>query len=135
MSGNAGDRTIFVYGSLLQGESNHRLLDGQTFIGEGTVRDFGLFVTHDDYPYAAALSGARIAGEVYCVDAATGAYLDRFEGSDGYAAEPVWVRLSTGQLVVAEIYLVPAERIAEMGARRYPAARWTGPRPAGGEQS
>lgn len=121
------DRQIFVYGSLKRGEYNHCRLAGQEFVGEGAVRDFGLFVSHGRYPYAAALEGARIVGEVYRVDAATGDLLDAFERSDGYYPEPVWVRLRTGQLVVAEIYVVTPERLAALGARRYPAAVWRGP--------
>jgi gamma-glutamylcyclotransferase (GGCT)/AIG2-like uncharacterized protein YtfP len=121
------DRQVFVYGSLKRGEYNHCHIAAQEFLGEGSVRDYGLYVTHGRYPYAAALDGARIVGEVYRVDAATGMMLDAFEASDGYYPEPVWVRLRTGQLIVAEIYIVTPERLAALGARRYPSAVWRGP--------
>ncbi|HEX2173090.1 MAG TPA: gamma-glutamylcyclotransferase family protein [Dehalococcoidia bacterium] len=120
-------RTIFVYGSLKSGEYNHCRIADQEFLGLGSVRDYGLYVSHDRYPYAAALEGARIVGEVYRVDAATGALLDAFEGSDGYYPEPVWVRLRTGQLIVAEIYIVGPDRLAELGAQRYRSPIWRGP--------
>ena len=120
-------RLLFVYGSLKQGEYNHGRLADQVFVGEGYVRDYALFVAHPYYPYAAPKEGARIWGEVYEVDAATAALIDRFEASDGYWPEPVWVRLTTGQRIVAEIYVVSPERIAELGAERYPSSRWHGP--------
>ena len=120
-------RLIFVYGSLKYGEYNHARIADQAFVGEGYVRDYALFVAHPYYPYAAPLEGARIWGEVYQVDAWTAGVLDRFEASDGYWPEPVWVRLTTGQRIVAEIYVVTPERIAELGAQRYPSARWHGP--------
>lgn len=121
------DRVLFVYGSLKQGEYNHCRLAGQTFLGAGAVRDYGLFQAHPYYPYAAPLEGARIVGEVYRVDAATAAIVDDFEASDGYQPEPVWVRLASGQRIVAEMYVVSQERLNELGARRSPSANWRGP--------
>jgi gamma-glutamylaminecyclotransferase len=76
---SAGTR-VFVYGTLLYGEENHRLLARARFIGaartrpEFELRDFG------DYP-GLVRGGAQVvvAGEVYEVDAALLAELDRFE--------------------------------------------------------
>lgn len=124
IGGPAIDRLIFVYGSLSRGEANHHQLAGSAFVGEGTVRDHALYLADQPYPYAAPLAGGRIAGEVYRVGAATARFLDEFEGSDGYLPRPVWVRLTTGQLVAAEIYAVTPDRIAALGARRYPRTRW-----------
>jgi gamma-glutamylcyclotransferase (GGCT)/AIG2-like uncharacterized protein YtfP len=71
---------VFVYGSLLSGESNHRVLAGAALVGE--ARTEARYTLHDLGAYLAMTAGGEhaIAGELYEVDAETLAALDRLEG-------------------------------------------------------
>lgn len=78
--------TIFVYGSLMRGMSNHDFLDATTdatraiFLGVAvTVPRFTL-VSMGVYPGIIAAGDTATLGEVYDVDDATLARLDRLEG-------------------------------------------------------
>ena len=73
---------LFVYGTLKRGCSNHRYLANQTFVGVArTVPGFCLYDL-GGYPGIAAKEDDRdgVVGEVWSVDAAALAELDRFEG-------------------------------------------------------
>jgi gamma-glutamylcyclotransferase (GGCT)/AIG2-like uncharacterized protein YtfP len=71
---------VFVYGSLLTGESNHRFVARSTLVGEARTQD--IFSLYDLGAYPALVAGGRhaVIGEVYEVDEATLAELDRLEG-------------------------------------------------------
>lgn len=112
---------VFVYGSLLRGMHNHRLLDGARFVGAArtpprfTLRDLGSF------PAIVAGGRTQIVGEIYEVDAETLERLDRLEGHPHhYRREPI--ELERGE--VAEIYVY----VAPLGARAHavPSGDWRG---------
>ncbi len=70
---------LFVYGSLLQGELRHGVLEGSRRLGpvlaRASLRDLG--------SYPALLGGSgTVVGELYAVDARTLAQIDRIEGYD-----------------------------------------------------
>jgi gamma-glutamylcyclotransferase (GGCT)/AIG2-like uncharacterized protein YtfP len=70
---------LFVYGTLLQGESGHSLLDGAAPLGSArTTAAFDLF---DLGPYPALVAGGSVAvaGEVYEVTARSLAAIDIHE--------------------------------------------------------
>ena len=73
---------VFVYGTLKRGGSNHFLLAGQEFAG--TARTLPGFALYDleGYPGMVADGAASegISGEVWSVDPACLAELDRLEG-------------------------------------------------------
>lgn len=71
---------VFVYGTLLAGERNHRLLVGATLVGE--ARTSPTFTLHDLGAFPGLVRGGThaVAGEVYEVNALTLAALDRLEG-------------------------------------------------------
>jgi gamma-glutamylcyclotransferase (GGCT)/AIG2-like uncharacterized protein YtfP len=77
---------VFVYGSLLSGLGNHRLLEGSTLVGntvtppEFTMLDLGAFpgVIH------VVEGGTPIMGEVYEVTDETLNRLDRLEGYNSF---------------------------------------------------
>lgn len=74
---------IFVYGTLLSGEPNHRLLVSAKFIGEARTRPEFTFHDLGGCPGAvrySKLEPVAIVGELYAVDAETLAALDRLEG-------------------------------------------------------
>ena len=75
------DETIFVYGTLRAGGSNHFRLEGAVPRDAGTVR--GRLYRVDWYPALLLDEGGYpVHGEVYEVDAVTLAALDVFEGSE-----------------------------------------------------
>lgn len=83
---------IFVYGSLKRGESNHREMAEQTFVGFArTVPGYRLFDL-GEYPAMVAQPADQegVQGEVWFVDDACLAHLDRFEGTPTYyRREPI----------------------------------------------
>ncbi len=69
---------MFVYGTLKRGHGNHHWLAGASFEGEAELPDV---VLHDLGPFPMAVAGeGTVIGEVYRVDAAGLARLDRLEG-------------------------------------------------------
>ncbi len=73
---------LFVYGTLKRGCSNHAQLAGQTFVAP--ARTLPGFRLHDlgGYPglYARPDDRDGVGGELWSVDDAALAHLDRFEG-------------------------------------------------------
>lgn len=73
---------VFVYGTLKRHGANHRFLTGQKFLGAArTAPGYRLFDL-GDYPGMVARPDDRdgVAGEVWSVDAACLARLDKLEG-------------------------------------------------------
>ena len=69
---------VFVYGTLKRGQGNHHWLAEAVFLGESTLSGA---VLHDLGPFPMAIEGeGAVQGEVYGVDAAGLARLDRLEG-------------------------------------------------------
>jgi len=73
--------TVFVYGTLRRGGSNHFRMAQAQFVAAGAVR--GKLYRIDWYPgFVADETAGRVVGEIYMVDAETIAALDEFEGSE-----------------------------------------------------
>jgi gamma-glutamylaminecyclotransferase len=90
----AGTTPLFVYGTLRRTGANHALISAATFVDVATtVERYALFV--DDIPYLAPAPPVhRVRGEVYAVDAAMLAEIDRLEGHPTwYERRPVRVVL------------------------------------------
>ncbi len=112
---------VFVYGSLLSGMHNHRVLDGARLVGSGrtpprfTLRDLGAF------PALVAGGNTAVAGEIYAVDGEILERLDRLEEHPvHYRREPV--QLEDGPIAYAYIYVArPREH-----ARAIPSGDWRG---------
>jgi gamma-glutamylcyclotransferase (GGCT)/AIG2-like uncharacterized protein YtfP len=84
-------RRVFVYGTLLAGESNHRVLRGARLLGPATTGAEFALVSLGNYPGMVRGGETAIAGEVYEVDAPTLAALDQLEGHpDFYRRTPLW---------------------------------------------
>ena len=122
---------VFVYGTLKSGLSNHRILGGSTLIGAGhTVTRFRLFC-NGFFPYIARAhkpgTGHRIEGELYSVNAATLANLDRLEGVAGglYTRETIAVEREDGSRVKAFVYIWGGE--IRPSALESESGRWDGP--------
>ncbi|NNC15185.1 gamma-glutamylcyclotransferase [Corallococcus exiguus] len=99
---------VFVYGTLLEGEPNHRMLHcARLVVPAQTLPHFTLY---DCGPFPALASAGHhtVGGEVYEVDAPTLAALDRLEGHPHfYQRSPI--TLDGGARV--EAYLFPAARL------------------------
>jgi gamma-glutamylcyclotransferase (GGCT)/AIG2-like uncharacterized protein YtfP len=74
--------TLFVYGTLKRGGSNHAHLAGQRFLGEARTAAGYTLVSLGDYPGLVPASGdlAGVTGELWQIDAACLAGLDELEG-------------------------------------------------------
>lgn len=87
---------VFVYGTLKKGGSNHRLLAGQSFVGNAsTLPGYALFEL-DGYPGMVEEAGApgTVTGEIWDVDTEALERLDRLEGTQEGLYERKAVRLA-----------------------------------------
>jgi gamma-glutamylcyclotransferase (GGCT)/AIG2-like uncharacterized protein YtfP len=100
---------VFVYGTLLAGEDNHRLLATATLVGEARtkpafeLRDLGHF------PGLVKGGTCSITGEVYEVDAPTLARLDALEGHPRFYRR---TRIALDDGAKVETYLLAPEQVA-----------------------
>lgn len=86
--------TIFVYGTLRTGGSNHHRMVGARLLGAGTVR--GWLYRVDWYPGVVLdAAGDEVQGEWFTVDSRTLAALDAFEGAE-YRRVPTLVTRNDG---------------------------------------
>jgi gamma-glutamylaminecyclotransferase len=113
--------TLFVYGTLLRGQANHRLLAGARFLrAAATVPAYDL-ADLGPYPALVPGGGTAIAGELYAVPRATLAALDAFEGHPSFYRRGR-VRLRDGTF--ASAYLLRPDQAA--GFARIPCGSWAG---------
>lgn len=99
---------LFVYGTLMREERNHRLLAEAEFIGEArTVAGFTM-IDLGAFPGVVAAGFGAIAGELYRVDARTLAAVDRLEGHPSFYRRTE-IELEGGER--AEAYLLPAREL------------------------
>jgi gamma-glutamylaminecyclotransferase len=100
---------VFVYGTLLFGERNHRHLTGARPIGAALTQP--AFRLYDLGPFPGLVAGGEhaIIGELYAVDEATLAALDRLEDHPRFYRR-VSIVLADGANV--ETYLLTPEQVA-----------------------
>jgi gamma-glutamylcyclotransferase (GGCT)/AIG2-like uncharacterized protein YtfP len=100
---------IFVYGTLLAGEPNHRLLARATFVGPAVTE--AVFSLVDLGPFPALVAGGvgAVSGEVYEVDAPTLARLDILEGHPRLYRR---TRIALEGGATAQSYLLALEQVA-----------------------
>jgi gamma-glutamylcyclotransferase (GGCT)/AIG2-like uncharacterized protein YtfP len=89
---------VFVYGTLLAGESNHRLLDRAEFVGEAETEVGFTMLDLGSFPGVVRAGEGRVVGEVYQVDERTLAKLDQLEGHP-YFYRRERIRLDDGRVV------------------------------------
>jgi gamma-glutamylcyclotransferase (GGCT)/AIG2-like uncharacterized protein YtfP len=113
---------VFIYGSLMRGQSNHAVLLrlGASLVSLARTKEHHVLV--DLGPYPALLrnrdgADTAVTGELWQVDVAGLAELDAFEGSpDLYVRDALTVLTEDGAEHVAEAYVF-ARRLPR-GARR-----------------
>ena len=71
---------VFVYGTLMTGEPNHRLLVHAQRVGQASTEPAYHLVDLGAFPALVPGGQTAVAGEVYSVDGPTLAALDRLEG-------------------------------------------------------
>ncbi|MFN3430105.1 MAG: gamma-glutamylcyclotransferase [Candidatus Sericytochromatia bacterium] len=71
---------VFVYGTLLAGEPNHRVLAGARYLGPARTEPVFELVSLGPYPALVPGGGVAVVGELYEVDDAGLARLDWLEG-------------------------------------------------------
>jgi gamma-glutamylaminecyclotransferase len=103
---------VFVYGSLLHGEPNHRLLTvpGARLIMANAWTEPG-YELHDLGAFPGMVRGGAgaIIGEVYEVDEATLAALDRLEGHPSFYTR---TRIALEDGTIVDAYLLSPEQVS-----------------------
>jgi gamma-glutamylcyclotransferase (GGCT)/AIG2-like uncharacterized protein YtfP len=110
---------VFVYGTLLRGEANHDLLAAARFVAEARTEPCFELFDLGPFPAMSANGQTAVLGEVYAVDDATLARLDRLEGHPSFY-QRTQIRLDDGQVV--QTYLM--ERTKMRGRVRIPSGDW-----------
>ncbi len=111
---------IFVYGSLMQGQSNHGLLAGSRSGGPARTLPRYTLLDLGEFPGLLAGGTTAVSGEVYEVSAAVLAELDRLEEHPN-VYERLPVALASGE--PAQAYLLQPRRrrgAPEIGSGRWP---------------
>ena len=99
----SGHTRVFVYGTLRVGQGNHHLLASSRMIGlDRTLARYTL-VDLGAFPAVVVGGATAVVGEVFEVDAATLARLDRLEGHPRFYQRTT-VRLASGRR--AEMYVM-----------------------------
>ncbi len=102
--------TLFVYGTLKRGGTNHLFLAGQRFLGSArSVAGYTLY-SLGDYPGLVRAPGdtAGVTGELWVVNDACLAELDHLEGLDEGLYERVEILLAPNPFAAAaQTYLYP----------------------------
>ena len=120
---------VFVYGTLMSGHGNHRILGGARYVSDASTTD-STWTMVDLHAFPGVLSGGSdsIQGEVYEVNTATVCRMDRLEGHPRfYRRRLVKVTLWDGdgpQHVDAWMYVLPRDRYGS--ERVVPGGDWRG---------
>lgn len=95
---------VFVYGTLMKNQGNHRCLNDSIYIGDGVIDGYEMY---DLGSYPGIVEGkGTVIGEVYQITGETENRLDCLEGEgDLYLKKPVIVRLDNNQTVFAIVYV------------------------------
>jgi len=104
-----GITRVFVYGSLLRGMGNHGFLERSRFVRSARTALGYRMYSLGAFPGVARDVGGQVLGEVFDVDGATLARLDRLEGHPHFYMRSV-IALEDGERV--ETYLIPLETVA-----------------------
>ena len=95
------DNCVFVYGTLLEGEVNHRLMESNELIGRGEVAGYDMY---DLGYYPGIIPGSgKVKGEVYKVD-----NIDELDGLEEegylYIRKAMPIKTENGKMCMAYVY-------------------------------
>ena len=99
---------VFTYGTLLRGEANHDLLARARFVAEARTEPCFELFDLGPFPAMSVRGQTAVVGELYAVDDATLARLDRLEGHPSFY-QRTQILLDDGQMV--ETYLMQRTRM------------------------
>lgn len=100
--------TVFVYGTLKRGGTNHSFLTGQNYLGRAQSAPGYTLVSLGEYPgmIVAVDDKVGVSGELWNVDANCLAQLDQLEGIDEGLYQRVKISLlPPSSTAIAEAYL------------------------------
>lgn len=117
--GRSLSTSLFIYGTLLPGESNHPLLAAARPLGPAWTPPEYELLDLDGFPALVAGGRSRVAGELFAVDARTLAAVDELEDHPRYYRR-TWIALERGRRAFA--YLLPRSLAA--GWPRIPGGDW-----------
>jgi gamma-glutamylcyclotransferase (GGCT)/AIG2-like uncharacterized protein YtfP len=100
---------VLVYGSLMSGYGNHRFLATARFVGVAHTEPRFTLVSLGAFPALIVGGATSVRGEIYEVDDATLAALDRLEGVPTFYRREL-VPLRDGARVFAYVLASSAER-------------------------
>ncbi len=101
------DYQVFVYGTLLRGESNHGILGRSKLLGEVRTPPEYELLDLGYFPAMVAGGQTAVAGEIYAVGEATLQRLDRLEGHPHFYTRTI-IQLEDGTQV--QTYLLPSDQ-------------------------
>lgn len=120
---------LFVYGTLMRGEINHRFLRLCRRLGDARTEPGFELADLGTFPALVATGSGVVVGELYEVDEATLRRLDSFEDVPNlYVRRAIRVLGPAGREWLAFAYLMPASAVA--GCPRIASGSWRTPRPA-----
>lgn len=96
---------LFVYGTLMNCRSNHRLLAGARYIGKAVLEGFGMYKV-SSFPGIIRKPGSMVIGEVYKINEDTLNKVDILEGEGFlYNREVVTVFVEGKETIKAFTYV------------------------------
>ncbi|MEN1760525.1 gamma-glutamylcyclotransferase family protein [Anoxynatronum sibiricum] len=113
---------VFVYGTLMQRQSNHHYLSNSQRLGEGIVQGYQLYHL-GAYPGMVPSAGSEVKGEVYRINETTLAQLDELEDEGGeYRRVKMAVRVAADTLeeVYGYVYQLPVDEKSAVPLRQQP---------------
>lgn len=102
---------VFVYGSLLAGQGNNRLLRTARFVGPGRTAPEYTMLSLGGFPGVVSGGSTPIEGECYEVDGPTLEALDRLEGHPSFYRRTAIV---LEDKLSVEFYLLNTEHVREL---------------------
>lgn len=112
---------VFVYGTLLRGEPNHRTLVGSNFVGEAQTHPEFTMVDCGYYPAILDGGSTVIFGEVYEVSKEILKRLDHLEGVPTLYKRRTIVLADRTE---AEVYILNSHRLETDSMIRIPSGDW-----------
>jgi len=93
---------LFIYGTLMRGQSAHGLLEGASFIGEAQTAAIYSLRNLGDYPGLVLGGDQAVHGEIYEIDDSALPHLDRYEGHPELYLR-MTIELSSGERVTSYV--------------------------------
>lgn len=107
---------MFVYGTLMSGFSNNRLLSNSQLVDRGTTEEeYTLAVTSRPFPFLMEEDGNNyVSGEIYKVDEKTLNAIDQLEGHpEWYERKVVSIVTELGDKLQAWAYFMPKSKLID----------------------